>query len=69
MKGIVDILIIIAVISLVIGVIIKGAGCGVVCFGLVPKSFLQFSNTCLLVAIAWVVRQIWLGKMQEKSTD
>ena len=63
MKGIVDILIIIAAIRLVVGVIIKAAGLGAILWcNLIPTSFLKFSNTCLLVAIALGVRQIWVKK-------
>ena len=66
----VDILIIVAVISFIIGVVLKATALGGILWcNLVPNSFLRFSNSCLLIAIALGVRQIWIGKVPEEKTE
>jgi hypothetical protein len=68
-KKAVDILIIVAVISFIIGVVLKVTGFGGILWcNLFPNSFLRFSNTCLLIAIALGVRQIWMEKVPEEKT-
>lgn len=68
-KKIVDILIIVAVISLILGVILRASNIGAILWwNLQSLSFLRFSDTCLLVAIALGVRQIWMGKAPEEKT-
>ena len=67
---IVDILVIVAVISLIIGIILKVSNAGAILWcNLIPTSFLGFSNTCLLIAIALGVRQIWMGKAEGKTSE
>ena len=58
MKTIVNISLIIAAISLIVGIISRVAGQAVGPMALQPHVFLQFTNTCLLAAIALTVLRL-----------
>lgn len=64
MKGIVNIALVVGAISLVVGIIsrLTFAPIHIVRGGLEAEAFLAFTDTCLLVAITFILLQILKGK-------
>jgi hypothetical protein len=60
MKGICDVFIIVAVISLIVGVISRLIVEPIL--GIEAQAFLQFTQTCLLFAIALAAREFLIAK-------
>jgi len=62
MKGVIHTSIIVAAISLIVGIISRATGQAVGPMALESHAFLNFTNTCLLVAITFALLQLVKGK-------